>query len=90
MIQVPAFANPFAEPGELQNLRPLKPRIHRRFGIWGCTTRYPFVYGCGYKPEEAYREWERILREKIDELPIPAPTILSPVVLCELAAAEVE
>lgn len=35
-----------------------KPRLRRRFGIWGCRipgTRGPI--GCGYSPSEAYRDF---------------------------------
>ncbi len=67
MVHVPAFAapaNPYAEPGELINLAPIRPRIRIRFGIWCCSTPRPFAVGSGYKPADAYEDWARLIEEQ--------------------------
>jgi hypothetical protein len=41
----------------------MKPRIRRRYGIWGCmsgTCWADCVIGYGYTPAEAYADWKAL------------------------------
>ena len=42
----------------------MKPHLIRISGLWFCSTRRTSLFGIGYTPASAYRDWVSLMKAK--------------------------